>query len=518
MKKYFYFIFFLTFTSISSWINAQETELVYRYKVDLNNLENDQIHVQLIVENIPKNQELIFSMPKIVPGIYGAMDFGQYITDFKVTALDGEKLDFEKIDINSWKIDPTSTNFTLNYSVNDVWEEFDFELIPGFYRSAASSFNKDAIIFNNNCVFGYFKGYKKSHFQINIKKPEYLYAATSLSKTKENDLTITFETNNYHELVDQPILFSRPDTTTIHLKNIEVEIACYSSSGKQISKDISEYIKPLLENQTSYLGGKLPINKYTFLIFHNLNPDENSWLGDGLEHSNSTLILLYMPLNMDVIKQNVYGIASHEFFHTLMPLGIHSHEIAEYDYNHPEMSQHLWLYEGMTEYFTIHMPIKNKLQSINEFKSVLEQKIMGMNQFDNTISFTELSVNAMAMQDQYYNVYMKGALINLCLDIKLRELSKGKYGVQNLVFELLDTYGPHRSFDDDELFDEITKICGYKEIRSFFNKYVEGSEPLPLKELLLKVGMEIDLEKSTINVIESLTSDQIELRKYWINN
>jgi predicted metalloprotease with PDZ domain len=45
-------------------------------------------------------------------------------------------------------------------------------------------------------------------------------------------------------------------------------------------------------------------------------------------------------------------VVSHEFFHIVTPLTIHSKEIHYFDYNSPKMSN-LWMYEGVTEYFAI---------------------------------------------------------------------------------------------------------------------------------------------------------------------
>ena len=97
----------------------------------------------------------------------------------------------------------------------------------------------------------------------------------------------------------------------------------------------------------------------------------------------------------------------------VQPLGLHSYEIAEYDFSDPKFSQHLWLYEGMTEYFTIHVRIKHKMESLDEFLRVLEQKVSAMKEYSNELPFTEFSKNVMDMPDEYMNVYFKGALINL---------------------------------------------------------------------------------------------------------
>ncbi len=486
----------------------------YSYELDLANYQNDQVQVKLSIDPL-QERSTTFCFPKIVPGIYGAMDFGQYINTITVKNRNGKEMETNRIDQNCWEINNANQIATIEYMVDDTWEEFDFEMKRGFYKSAASTFQEDVFLINPNCLFGYFRGLDHFPIELAINKATPFYGATSLEKISSTATQDKYLVSDYHQLVDNPILYAAPDTALIQLDNIDVEVACYSSSKQLIAREIANYIKPLLINQTKYLGGKLPVEKYTFMLFHNLNPDPNSYMADGLEHSHSTIILFYMPLDLEIIRENVYGIASHEFFHTLMPLGIHSHEIANYDFNEPQFSRHLWLYEGMTEYFTIHMPIKNGVQELSEFLQVLERKLKQMEEFDNNLSFTDLSLNAMEKQDQYYNVYLKGALLNLCLDVKLRELSNGSYGTQNLVMDLIDRYGIHKSFDDEKLFDEIVELTGFPELSDFFKKYIIGTEKLPLVNTLEKVGLQ--LNKGAITIMDQLSDEQRALRKQWID-
>lgn len=501
--------------SVNKFTKENLNILKYKYKLNINTYQKDKLSVKLELDNL-NEETATYCFPKIVPGIYGAMDFGQYINSIDVKDKRGKSLESKKIDKNCWEISNAKQIYSIEYEVDDTWEEFDFGILKrGFYGSASSTFKEDVFVINPNCIFGYFRNYDNVPIEIVVNKPENFYAATSLKKTASNSNQDKFKANSYHQLIDNPILYSLPDTSIIQLPNIEIEVACYSTTDKPISKEIANHIKPLLINQTKYLDNKLPVDRYTFILYHNLNPDENSYVADGLEHSHSSVILLYMPMDLDIIKENVYGTASHEFFHTLMPLGIHSHEIANYDFNNPKFSRHLWLYEGMTEYFTIHMPIKNGLQSISEFTDVLENKIKEMHEFDNTLSFTELSLNPMELQDEYYNVYLKGALINLCLDIKLRELSNGEYGVQELVMDLIEKYGVDNSFEDEKLFDEIISIAGFPELRTFFDKYVIQSEELPLEKILNKVGLLF--KDGLISEPDELTTAQKTLRKSWIN-
>lgn len=498
------------FAGMKQAIHSQ-SHIKYTYETSLKNRSNDKLAVHLKISGFSEDT-LTYCFPKIVPGIYGAMDYGQYISSFEVFDKKGKKLKTEKTDMNSWKIYEAKQIAAISYLADDGWEAFDEKLVRGFYRSASSSFSDSSFVIAPNSLFGYFRGHINHPIEVSIRKGINLYPATSLKKTVKPNQDV-FVADDYHQLVDNPILYALPDTTIINLPGISVEVACYSTSGKHISKDIAEYIRPLLINQTKYLNNKLPVDHYTFLIYHSLAPNRYHLVGDGLEHSNSTLILLYMPLDIETIRQNIYGIASHEFFHTLMPLGLHSLEIENYDYNEPKFSKHLWLYEGMTEYFTIHMPIKTGLRTEKEFFKIVEEKIATMKEFDPNLSLTELSLHPMEMQDEYYNVYLRGALVNLCLDLKLRELSGGSYGVKDLVLDLTKHYRGI-PFEDKQLFPEIINISGFPEIDAFITNYIEGTKALPLEEMLLKAGLK--LEDGKISEIENSTAEQLKLRKDWL--
>lgn len=503
-------IFTLVFCSGFTQLNY--AQIIYRYETSLKDLLNDQLAVNLKISGFSEDT-LTYCFPKIIPGIYGVMNFGQYISSFQVFDKKGKQLKTEQKDQNSWKVYNAPAIARVSYLVDDAWEAFDAKMIDGFYRSAASSFSDSSFVITTNSLFGYFRGHTDHPIEVSIRKGINLYPATSLKKTMKLNQDL-FSAKNYHQLVDNPIIYALPDTTLINLPGISVEVACYSTSGKKISKDIAEYIRPLLLAQSKYLNDKLPVDHYTFLIYHSLAPNRSHIIGDGLEHSNSTLILLYMPLDIETIRQNIYGIASHEFFHTLMPLGLHSEEIENYDYNEPKFSKHLWLYEGMTEYFTMHMPVKTGLSTEKEFFKTVEEKIAYMNRFNPDLSMTDLSLHPLEKQDQYYNVYLKGALINLCLDLKLRELSGGEYGTKDLVLDLMAHYRG-KPFEDDKFFSEIAIVSGFPELKEFTEKYIQGTETLPLEASLLKAGLK--LEDGKISEIPNPTPEQQKLRKDWLH-
>ena len=510
MKKQIYFIALLLLCCCKTQ-EAKKQE--YRYSTDLTKAENGSIPVELWFSGVLPDTA-VFCLPKMVPGIYDDTNFGKFITDFKAFNAAGELLEVSQLNINCWRIMKAGDLDKITYKAEEGWSTFDFE-DPRPYRSAESHFGESAYILNPNGIFGYFQNQEDLPYHITVTKNPSLYGSSSLEKRSISGHQDEFNAEDYRYLVDNPIMYAWPDTASVKLPNIDVRIASYSRTGKKIADSLAQSIAPLLKNQSEYLDGNLATDKYTFIVYHNENAEDERFISDGLEHNESTILLIHSPLDMEVLKAIVFHLASHEFFHTVQPLGLHSYEIAEYDFSDPKFSQHLWLYEGMTEYFTIHMRVKQKMESLEEFLRVLEQKISAMNSYSNDMPFTEFSKNIMDMPDEYMNVYFKGALINVCLDIKLRELSNGAYGVQDLIADLLDKYGKDKPFQDDVLFDEIYSLSGFSEVKVFVENHIEGNEPLPLKETLHKVGLLYDEDTGKITEEPTLTDQQKLLRKHW---
>jgi predicted metalloprotease with PDZ domain len=69
---------------------------------------------------------------------------------------------------------------------------------------------------------------------------------------------------------------------------------------------------------------------------------------------------------------------------------------------------------------------------------------------NDTMSFTTMSnVLKQPYKDQYINVYQKGSLIGMCLDIIIRKKSNGR-GILDLMQNFLE-YGVSKPFNDNEL-------------------------------------------------------------------
>lgn len=496
----------LLFTSLYGFTQSKK-ETAYQYTVDLTNVVDDKINVQLAAPAI-KSEEITFYLPKIVPGTYSIADYGRFVSNLQAFDKKGRALPVEHINDNAWKIKNASRLVKVSYTVDDT---YDTELTadPIFQPAGTNIEAGKNFILNTSGFFGYFEGMKNIPFTFRVIRQKDFYGSTGLiaDKTgepigklsKEKDPATAdkrvdiFTAENYDRLIDSPLMYSKADTAVINVGNTEVLIASYSPNAKITAKQIAESVGEVLQAQKEYLGGKLPVEKYAFIFYFT---DEQVTSYGALEHSYSSFY--YMPeATIEEMNQQLRDFVAHEFFHIVTPLTIHSEEIHNFDFNDPKMSKHLWLYEGVTEYFAGNVQVKYGLITPEEYLNVLREKMFTASQFLDTVAFTDISKFALDQyKDQYYNVYMKGALIGMCLDIKLRKLSGGKYGMQNLVTDLGKKFGKSKAFQDDQLFAEITALT-YPEIGEFLNQYVAGDEPLPLAEIFGLVGVQFAPELIT---------------------
>jgi predicted metalloprotease with PDZ domain len=189
----------------------------------------------------------------------------------------------------------------------------------------------------------------------------------------------------------------------------------------------------------------------------------------------------------------VKDIAAHEFFHVVTPLNIHSEIIEHFNFVTPVASQHLWLYEGTTEWAAHMMQLRAGIKSPEAYLNTIIQKMrIDRSRFDTAYSLRELSLTSYSDsgQKQYGNIYMRGALVAGLLDIRLLELSHGQRGLEDLIQQLTRKYGKHRAFPEATLVDTLVAMT-YPEIGDFFNRYVWHAELLPIKEYYGKLGIRL---------------------------
>jgi len=466
--------------------------------INLVDVKDDKVLVTVTPPEI-KTDEIIYSIPKTVPGTYSTDNYGKYSDDFKAFDAKGNALTVKRIDDNSWSISNAKTLKKVTYLVGDT---FDTEKGTGFgnddvFSPAGTNINAGVnFMVNTHGFVGYFKDKLDVPYKVTITHPETLWGATSMNDEDASKTSDVFTTPRYAVLVENPIMYSKPDYTTFNVNGMDILIAVYSPTGKFTAESITPEMKTMMTAQKNFLGKVNATKKYTVLLYLSSMAKDDAHGFGALEHPTATTVVLPESMPKEKLVESMKDVVSHEFFHIVTPLTVHSKEIQYFDYNAPQMSEHLWMYEGVTEYFANLFQINQGLIDEAEFYTRIADKIQQAKGLNDTMSFTVMSKNVLEQpyKDQYLNVYQKGALIGMCIDIIIREKSNGERGILDLMHKLASEYGVEKPFNDNELFAKITQLT-YPEVGEFLKTYVAGTTPIPYETYLAKVGVTKSSEK-----------------------
>lgn len=505
------FLFLTLF--LSTFTFAQKTGS-HTYKIDLTNVVDDRVKVTVdaSMTNLGETFDGIyrFNFPATIPGTYATLDYGRFIHDF--TAYDAAG--------NTLKVSKKKNTYTIKGKPAklEYWAEdsFDAKIRKNKVFEPAGTNNQERRNFLLNAAgyFGFFEGLEDLPVSLEVNKSPSLYGLSAMESYTYGN-TQNFYARDYHHFLDCPVMVSKPDTTSFMLGGAKVTIGVFTENGRELSRDIYKQVETSMKAIEAFLQGDLPVDNYAF-IFYIKDHTEFEGLINGtevklgtiikairklagkgfgaLEHGNSSVY--YLPdFGGTTVLDGMADVCIHEFFHILTPLGLHSEEIGNFNYIEPKMSKHLWLYEGITEYFAGISQVKGGVITKDEYLTkVLKGKIRSAARYPTEkMSFTEMSENVLdkPYKKQYGQVYQRGALMGALLDIRIMELTGGQKDLHDIILTLRDKYGPNESFNDDEIIEEFVSLV-HPDLQQFFDDYVTGREQLPVKEYLAKVGVDYD--------------------------
>ncbi len=480
-----------------------------KVSIDLVNIKDDKVLVTVMAPRISA-KSINYHFPKTVPGTYSTDDYGRLIDDFQAFDKKGKLLSVAKADLNTWTISAAQSLDKITYFVNDTYD-IDGEL--GVFSPSGTNIAPDNVVLNMHGFVGYFGSKSEMPYQVSVTHPNSLFGVTALTDLNTSDTADQFSVARYAELADNPIMYSKPDFTSFIVDGMEILFSVYSPTGKYTAAMLSPDVEKMIRAQKKFLGDINNTPKYAILLYLSdvSKPDAGGF--GALEHNTSTTVVFPEVMPRDQLVTGLVDVISHEFFHTLTPLRVHSKEIHDFDFADPKMSQHLWMYEGVTEYFANLFQANQNLITDEEFYNRIAEKIENASAMNDSMSFTIMSANVLKTpyKEQYRNVYEKGALIGMCMDIIIREKSNGERGILDMMRQLSIEYGPKKPFDDAALFPKIAAIT-YPEVDDFIKKHVIGEVPIPYEMYLAKMGVTKIKKQVPANVFVDSKAQYIAIR------
>ena len=253
------------------------------------------------------------------------------------------------------------------------------------------------------------------------------------------------------------------------------------------------------------LAKRVPFARYVFM----LHAVDESY--GGLEHRNSTALIANrrdLPRLGDAKTSEGYttllGLISHEYFHTWNVKRLRPAAFARYDYAQENYTDLLWFFEGFTSYYDDLLLRRARLiddatyvkllgKTINQVAQTPGRLVQSVAQasFDAWIKYYRPDENTPNLTVSYYS---KGALVALCLDLKLR--AEGKTTLDAVMRGLWSRCagGP---MSQDDLLAVLRELSG-RPWTGEIQAWVHSTRELPLKVLLSGQGLEVHEEPAAL--------------------
>lgn len=448
------------------------------------------LHTYLItvtVQNPDAKPTIDFILPAWRPGRYQIQNYAANVQEFKAKSGD-TALAFEKIDKQTWRV---YTNGKTSVTVQ-------YKYYAGGQLDAGNSYvGRDEIYFNGSNLFVYTQDTRFKPVRLYIDYPKGWKVATQLDRT-DNPHVFTAET--YDDLIDAPTLISPTMVTyEVKVKGATIYICFKDKAGLGGYKFNEETIKAdvtaIVDAQFTLMQD-VPFKSYYF-IYHILPIP----FGHGVEHKNSTSIVLGPADKMNENYGRFISITSHEFFHVWNIKRIKPKEFLPYDYTKEGYTPMLYVSEGFTSYYGDLTLVRGKIWTA---KSYLDDIADGITNLQNTYgrkvqslalsSFDAwLSGYGAGRANSTISFYSKGELVGMILDLELRHRTKNKHSLDDVMRYLNDNFAKqNRGFSAKDFQDVVERFAGIS-MQAFFDNYVNGTEELPFEAALGYAGL--DLQK-----------------------
>ena len=458
------------------------------FVVDVSHPLDDLFHVTVQTSNL-SSENGIYNLAATAPGTYSILDFGRFVHSFAAFDAQGNEIPVEHISTNKWKITNPQQLALLKYDIEDSFDAtVDRDQVAPM---CGSGIDTNYAAFNTFSILGYFEGMQGDPVRMKVVyRPDW-----TIETAMDKDQDGYYVANTFDRLADSPVLIGKLTVAETKVNDMKVGVYVYAVDTALTAQKILTLANDVLQSGGAFAGySPVPYYKFLFVLLDGPTFQRYGLRSAGaLEHSYSSIYVL--PMSLRGLPQ-LRSTMAHEFMHILTPLNLHSEIIQSFNFATPTPSQHIWLYEGVTEWESDIMQLRYGLMTTQEFLDQLTAKLNVNDRFDKDMSLTQMAKTVYTDKGnaQFGNVYNRGAATAAMLDIRLLELSHGKRGLREVFLKLLKEYGKSRPFPEKDFFSVLTKET-YPEIGDFIRDYIEGTKPLPVAEYMAKLGFKYIPEK-----------------------
>jgi predicted metalloprotease with PDZ domain len=491
---------------------TQKKQAAIQYTIVPSDLAGHLFDVTLTVA-APDPDGQVFALPAWIPGSYMIREFARNIVRIRAES-NGEAVPLAKLDKHSWQAAPCAGPLALHYEVY-AWD----------LSVRAAHLDHTHGFFNGTSVYLRVLGQEETPHQVDIRRPSDPEASTWRVATSLPELGArrygfgTYIAPDYDELIDHPVEMGDFELATFKAHGVAHDIVV---TGRVPNLDMARLqadLKAICETQIAFFEPrtkKAPMNRYVFLAMA---------VGEGyggLEHRASTALICAradLPTTATPAAGEpaegylkFLGLCSHEYFHTWNVKRIKPAVFAPYDLQVENYTPLLWLFEGFTSYYDDLMLVRSGIVSEATYFKLLAKTVGNVlrgtgrtkqsvadSSFDAWSKYYRQDENAANAIVSYYT---KGSLIALAFDLAIRAKTGGARSLDDVMLALWQRYG--RDFypsvgrgvteaEVEALFEEVSGV----RLKTMFERYVRGTEDLPLAKLYAPFGVKLVDERKS---------------------
>ncbi|MBK8260591.1 MAG: M61 family metallopeptidase [Nannocystis sp.] len=460
-----------------------------RYRLAIPDPASQYVEIEMVVEGA-RGVTAGVAMPAWTPGSYVIRDHARRIFDLRAEDLEGRPLTLGRGDKQTWLVSHGGRPFRVRYRLFADEMSVRTNHVDDRHASLVGP-----------ATFLYVVGELERAAEVTIALPPGWRAFSALPQRDVGAAEVRLAAASYDALADAPIELGAPELRRFQVEGKTIELVMTAPAGHNAELDrLSAELERIVRAFAAMMGA-LPFSRYVFLVH------AAATNGGGLEHADSSSLQVRRDqFAEDRGYEGFAHLAAHEFFHLWNVKRIRDQALTPYDYAREGYTRLLWFHEGFTETLEnlalvragITAPAQH-LRELAEGWTAYRRRPgrgvapIGEHSYDAWIKGYKPAANHGAVMVSYYE---KGGLIGACLDLelRLRAASRGQRGgLDGLFRRLMRSHGASgRGITQAAIVAAASAEAG-EDMSDFFERYVDGTEELPLPALMAKVGVRVTL-------------------------
>ena len=483
---------------------------IIRYHLSWPEPQSHYFHVRIDISRQGAG-DLEIRMPAWRPGRYIIQNYARYIIEFGAYAEAGQRLPFKKTDKNTWCIDGSAHEHVV----------VEYKAYANVLDAGESYLDEHEAYLNPISVLMYVPGHEFTPSVLSLDKPAGWEVATALDYDASAE---GYSVADYHELVDSPFLVS----PSFRKYSFEYDGATYElvfqGQGEFDPVEVIGDIKRIVQAQVNIMQAS-PCDRYVF-IYH-LVPVR---FAHGVEHKNSTCIVVGpADFSDDQFRSRFLVLTSHELFHVWNVERIRPEALYYPDYSKEMYTTTMWVYEGITCYYTDLSLLRAGLytleQYFEELGDVLFRYDMAAGRKFTSVAMTSWNswISAKAPPDTTYSFYLAGQVLGLLLDLEVRNRTFNEKALDDVFRHLYTEFAEKGIGVPESGFQQALETLSGSCFQGFFDAYVHGFEDIDYNAFLGHAGLAVRQlpDRSGGYLIEKIAEPdalQRDICESWLHN